>query len=255
MTVLARAHVISGRRPPPDSFPELADQLVFQHYMRDGYVPDHIKDIQALAHQWAHVIGLRQDLKELLAYRRNQLMRWAAQHKQSTTAEADGGQRTNDGDNDADDGGTDSTPVNDAISKLEATADKNKTSKGQCARAVREALAEGGIEITPPAPQPGNRAASAADYGPSFEKAGADLVASADRSNGPAPYPPADYTPKKGDVIVFDRFPNHPDGHTAMYNGDQWISDFRQATVWPNQSEAKNYGPSYSIYRFRQFDN
>ena len=80
-------------------------------------------------------------------------------------------------------------------------------------------------------------------------------MASAQRDLGPADYPPANYTPQKGDVIVFERFPNHPDGHTAMYSGEQWISDFRQRTPWPNQSEAKNYGPSYKIYRFRQFDD
>lgn len=239
-------------RRKSESLADYSDRLVFDQYMRQGDISPEVKAFQKLAYYKTYLETLK---AELLAHKQMLKRKYDAEQPRVPAGEPDGGQWTSDGDNDADDSGGDVTSVYEAIQKLEATADKNRTSKGQCARAVREALAEGGIDVVPPAPQPGNRAASAADYGPSFEKAGANLVASADRNNGPASYPPPNYTPAKGDVIVFDRFPGHPDGHTAMFNGNQWISDFRQKTPWPNQSTAQNYGPSYNIYRFPQFDN
>lgn len=60
------------------------------------------------------------------------------------------------------------------------------------------------------------------------------------------------YHPKAGDVVVFER-PSWKDwrkisqwwGHIAMYNGQQWISDFKQKQMNP-------YGRNvpYRIYRF-----
>ena len=253
MSLPARKDVLFPPRRKAENLPDYSDRVVFDHYMRSGYVPNEVKEFQLLAHHWARLKALRD---ECLAQRHFLQSKYDPEEARVPAGESDGGEWTSDGDNDADDGsGGAAAALDDAIKKLEETADLNKTSRGQCARAVREALFEGGITVTPPAPSPGNRAASAADYGPSFEKAGADIVASAQRDLGPADYPPANYTPQKGDVIVFERFPGHSDGHTAMYNGNQWISDFRQNSPWPNQSGAKNYGPSYKIYRFRQFDD
>ena len=41
---------------------------------------------------------------------------------------------------------------------------------------------------------------------------------------------------------------NHPHGHIQMYNGEKWISDFRQNNFWPG-SDYKNAKPSYVILR------
>jgi len=36
------------------------------------------------------------------------------------------------------------------------------------------------------------------------------------------------YRPQKGDIVVFPSVPNHFFGHIAMWNGKQWVSDFKQ---------------------------
>jgi len=38
---------------------------------------------------------------------------------------------------------------------------------------------------------------------------------------------PDNYTPQKGDIVVIGANKNHKAGHIAMYNGSQWISDFK----------------------------
>ncbi len=34
--------------------------------------------------------------------------------------------------------------------------------------------------------------------------------------------------PKKGDIVVFDKSAANVSGHIAIYNGEYWISDFKQ---------------------------
>jgi len=61
------------------------------------------------------------------------------------------------------------------------------------------------------------------------------------------------YVPQKGDVVVFER-PVWRSwkrisqwwGHIAMYNGEQWISDFKQEKMNPY----KKHVP-YRIYRYK----
>lgn len=36
------------------------------------------------------------------------------------------------------------------------------------------------------------------------------------------------YKSRKGDIVVFPRVKHHISGHIAMYNGKQWVSDFKQ---------------------------
>lgn len=40
------------------------------------------------------------------------------------------------------------------------------------------------------------------------------------------------YQPKAGDVYVCPSIPGHPVGHTAMFDGQIWISDYRQHDMW-----------------------
>lgn len=53
------------------------------------------------------------------------------------------------------------------------------------------------------------------------------------------------YCPKKGDVVVFENTDNHFWGHVAMYNGNQWISDFKQKSMFVYKESVP-----YKIYRF-----
>lgn len=53
---------------------------------------------------------------------------------------------------------------------------------------------------------------NAKDYGPQLEKNGFNKIN-------------IDYTQaKKGDVVVFQAIGSHKYGHTAIYNGEQWVS-------------------------------
>lgn len=38
---------------------------------------------------------------------------------------------------------------------------------------------------------------------------------------------------QKGDVIAFDKSPEHKYGHIQMFNGKQWVSDFKQNRFTP----------------------
>ena len=49
--------------------------------------------------------------------------------------------------------------------------------------------------------------------------------------------------PMKGDIYVQEGTKTHPDGHIAIYNGSNWISDFKQKTdnVYQKDAGAKHY--------------
>ncbi len=66
--------------------------------------------------------------------------------------------------------------------------------------------------------------------------------------------PKQDYIPQEGDVVVFER-PSWKNwnkisqwwGHIAMYNGKQWISDYKQKNMNPYKSDVP-----YRLYRYRK---
>ena len=90
---------------------------------------------------------------------------------------------------------------------------------GKCAKHVRLALEAGGADTT-------NHPISASDYAPILIKNNFYEV------NSP------DYTPKKGDIYIIERFGTHTHGHIAGYDGSQWISDFKQknANIYNKQN-------------------
>lgn len=98
---------------------------------------------------------------------------------------------------------------------------------GRCAQYTREAIEAGGLTLV--------RKASAKDYGDSL------------RAVGFFPIGMEFYLP--GDVGIVQPIPNHPHGHMAMFDGNIWISDFRQwRGLYPGPSyrEAK---PAFTVYR------
>ena len=40
------------------------------------------------------------------------------------------------------------------------------------------------------------------------------------------------YHPEIGDIVVFNSTEGHPYGHIAIWNGQQWVSDFRQRSLY-----------------------
>jgi len=99
---------------------------------------------------------------------------------------------------------------------------------GKCAKYVRLALEAAGIVTT-------GRPSAAGNYGPFLQQKGFNPVS----MNG--------YTPQTGDIVVFDSTTLHPYGHIEGYDGDQWVSDFRQRSMNP-YSNPSSAGSS-TIYR------
>ena len=118
--------------------------------------------------------------------------------------------------------------VDKAVKYLNSNASPKST--GYCAKSVRLAINAGGIDINP-------HPISAKDYGASLEKSGFESVLT------------TNYDPVKGDISVIQPYTNgSPHGHIAMYNGEQWVSDFMQRDMWGGPGYRKNK-PDYSIYR------
>ena len=62
------------------------------------------------------------------------------------------------------------------------------------------------------------------------------------------------YSPQAGDVVVFERPKGRSWkkisgwwGHVAMYNGEQWISDFKQKRMSPYRQKVP-----YRLYRYKK---
>lgn len=112
-------------------------------------------------------------------------------------------------------------------------------SQGLCARYVRKALQAAGYNFTP---QP-----SAYMYAHgTLARAGFTKIST------------NNYRPQVGDIAVFNRSSKNPHGHIQIYNGSNWISDFRQRsfspyaqhngyTVWRDSRyvDASNNGGTY----------
>ncbi len=108
--------------------------------------------------------------------------------------------------------------------RLAARAAHGK-SVGRCAMYVRKALQAAGYSFTPQS--------SAYQYAHgTLVEAGFTRISS------------DNYVPQVGDVVVFNRTSKNPHGHIQIYDGSQWISDFRQ----PNFSPYRQHN-GYSVWR------
>lgn len=101
------------------------------------------------------------------------------------------------------------------------------TSQGQCAKYVRIALQDAGYTSLAT-----NHPVSAYQYGPYLTNLG---FASVSGSSYQA-----------GDVAVFQPVSGHTHGHIAMYNGTQWVSDYKQQTIYASQAYKSG---SFTVYR------
>lgn len=126
-------------------------------------------------------------------------------------------------DKDSDDGGYD---VNAAVSYLREHA--HKSSIGQCAKYVRMAIEAGGISTE-------GRPASAKDYDSFLPQIGYHELSK------------ENYNPLPGDIVVHEAQSGHPHGHIAMYDGQNWISDFVQIDMFGGRAYRNN--PDYTLWR------
>jgi len=103
-------------------------------------------------------------------------------------------------------------------------------SSHHCAMYCRLGMEAAGLD-TSDRPQSGD----AGDYGPFLMRHGAQTV------------PPDSYVPQVGDVVVFNKTDQHPNGHIEMYDGQHWVSDFMQNKFSPYRDEMST--PPFTIYR------
>lgn len=90
---------------------------------------------------------------------------------------------------------------------------------------VRKALQQAGYQFTPQA--------SAYMYANGTLKSAGFVQISANN-----------YKPQVGDVVVFNRTAKNPHGHIQIYDGNQWVSDFRQPKFSPYSQHN-----GYSVWR------
>lgn len=107
-----------------------------------------------------------------------------------------------------------------------------ETSTGQCARHVRLALSAGGFDVR-------DRPTSACDYGPFLLGLGWRKLPDTGTQKPLRP----------GDVVVLPALDNAPHGHVAMYDGEHWISDFRQRDIYAGPAWRLSRSP-LALYRF-----
>jgi hypothetical protein len=115
-----------------------------------------------------------------------------------------------------------------ALSHLNTHA--HATSLGRCAEYVRRAIEAGGVPLI--------RKQSAKDYGSSLEIVGFNYATSVPGNSN------------AGDVAVIQPIEGHPHGHMAMYNGQIWISDFRQYHGYYPSPSYRSIKPPVKVYRY-----
>ncbi|MFT3764633.1 MAG: CHAP domain-containing protein [Minicystis sp.] len=116
----------------------------------------------------------------------------------------------------------------------------NPSYTGQCASYVRQGLNAGGLSI----PGLSTYGMDAGTWGPVLERNGFEQVAT-----GTVTGDNSFSNPQTGDIVVFPAVPHHPNGHTAMWDGDHWVSDTVQNHFSSNQAHYR--GHRYIIYRNR----
>ena len=103
-------------------------------------------------------------------------------------------------------------------------------SHGRCAEYTRRAIEAGGVTL--------HRHTSAKDYGESLRAGG---FVSLGQFTGPC---------QAGDVGIVSPIPGHPHGHMAMYNGEIWISDFKQLHGLYPGATCRKLKPNFAVYRY-----
>lgn len=102
-------------------------------------------------------------------------------------------------------------------------------SVGECAKFCRRGLEAGGFDTE-------GRPRHAGDYGQFLLSRGAGEV------------PSENYSPEMGDIAVFSKNEAHPFGHIQIFDGEQWVSDFRQRGFNPYRDPSS--AGEHRVYRF-----
>ena len=119
--------------------------------------------------------------------------------------------------------------LNSKSKTIEEYKNLKKNEQGYCARAVYNALKAGGYDV---------KKMNANDY-----KSYLNNHNQFNKINE------TNYKPRKGDISVMDPYPGgSQQGHIAMYNGKDWVSQFKQKDIYANRDYRK-YNPENVIFR------
>ena len=113
-----------------------------------------------------------------------------------------------------------------SLAAARAARAAHSRSTGYCAKYVRRALQSAGYQFT--------SQASAYMYATRGTLAQAGFVKLSNNN----------YQPQIGDVAVFNRSSKNPHGHIQIYDGSQWVSDFKQNKFSPYSTHN-----GYSVWR------
>lgn len=123
------------------------------------------------------------------------------------------------GDDDDEEGETEEQELSRSeLASVIATDQAHDKSQGACAKYVRVSLNEAGYQ------EPDGRPTSAYQYATTgfLNKYGFNNIDVGD---------PLSYKPEMGDISVTRPFGEHKHGHIAIYNGENWVSDFKQRSI------------------------
>jgi hypothetical protein len=192
-------------------------------------VPEHIHDLRLKSWGLIHEVSgfvVSERLRQLKAL----LVKYSPGQPRVPAGSRDGGQWTSGGGG----GGIQNVQIYDPEKATEVLRRRaSKHSRGECAKYVRIAIEAGGVRLP-------NHPVPAKDYDPYLGRRGFEKL---------KPTPAPSYLPRKGDIAVFQPYVGgNINGHIAMYDGSQWISDFKQPDFWPGQGY-RSHKPPYSIYR------
>ena len=128
-----------------------------------------------------------------------------------------------------------------SVTYLTKNAKPTYSPPGECAAYVRLALEAGGLIVAIPKKHVGASGASACDYGDGLLAIGFKVVF----NNRDISCEKIEFKPIAGDVAIYQSFEGHPHGHIQMFNGIQWISDFPQKNMYPDQAPGLYPGRAY----------
>ncbi len=117
------------------------------------------------------------------------------------------------------------------IAAKKASRRAHSRSRGLCAKYVRRALQSAGYKFKP------NPSAYQYATRGTLRKAGFTRISNRSK-------------PQVGDVVVVSRSRRHPHGHISIYDGRNWVSDFRQKKANPYK---RHY--SYTTWRDTRYAN
>ncbi|ADW76153.1 hypothetical protein Rahaq_4572 (plasmid) [Rahnella aceris] len=138
--------------------------------------------------------------------------------------------------------------VESALAHLNSNA--SEKSHGNCAKFVRLAIKAGGVNIISPPLRPNYDYPAAADYGASLLAKGFTIVFT--HNTGGSELTDTTTIPgqQAGDVVVIQDIPGHRYGHMAMFNGTQWVSDFRQPMGFYPARAYSSLKSAFKMYRY-----